>query len=213
MVNYGIIRGNSTYDETRRCVNTPGLGTPTMEVEMPPQSTPSAPVLKRCSRCSNTKPPPEFYSDPRSSDGLRSECKSCTLNRTQKYKQDHKEEVAERDRRWRKANPDRVQASHLRSNGKRVEAARQAVRDWRAKYPERNTAHNKLARAVRSGRIQRPSECVGCGVVAKLHGHHYDYAKPLDVYWLCPTCHRDIHAGFPTKNGRVIPVPPNGDAS
>jgi hypothetical protein len=26
-----------------------------------------------------------------------------------------------------------------------------------------------------------------------LHAHHDDYSRPLDVVWLCPSCHRQHH--------------------
>jgi hypothetical protein len=32
-----------------------------------------------------------------------------------------------------------------------------------------------------------------CGVVGAVQAHHADYARPLDVSWLCISCHRDIH--------------------
>lgn len=39
MVMYGIMSDRFIHDETRRCANTPGLGTPTMEVELHSQYT------------------------------------------------------------------------------------------------------------------------------------------------------------------------------
>ena len=49
----------------------------------------------------------------------------------------------------------------------------------------------KLNRALASGRITRQL-CEVCGT--KAHAHHADYEKPLDVRWLCPQHHADIHA-------------------
>lgn len=47
-------------------------------------------------------------------------------------------------------------------------------------------------RAIKAGKlIKQP--CEQCGNV-KVQAHHRDYDKPLDVMWLCATCHRHIHA-------------------
>lgn len=35
--------------------------------------------------------------------------------------------------------------------------------------------------------------CQKCHSVEKIHAHHSDYSKPLDVTWLCQTCHSELH--------------------
>ena len=35
--------------------------------------------------------------------------------------------------------------------------------------------------------------CEGCGA-KKVHAHHPDYDKPVDVKWLCASCHHQEHA-------------------
>lgn len=61
----------------------------------------------------------------------------------------------------------------------------------------RQVAYNKFRRAVIKGVLKRPSRCQGCRERAigrrRLHGHHEDYAKPLDVMWLCAKCHHERH--------------------
>lgn len=53
-------------------------------------------------------------------------------------------------------------------------------------------ARQALSNAVRRGElIRRP--CEVCGD-PKSEGHHDDYAKLLDVRWLCRTHHRQHHA-------------------
>lgn len=47
--------------------------------------------------------------------------------------------------------------------------------------------------ALRSGRLKR-WPCVICND-PKTEGHHHDYAKPLDVWWLCRKHHVAVHDG------------------
>jgi hypothetical protein len=59
---------------------------------------------------------------------------------------------------------------------------------------ERRRANDTLNRAVEAGRVTRSVWCEACGVYSpKIHGHHRDYAKPLEVVWLCSSCHKFEH--------------------
>ena len=59
-----------------------------------------------------------------------------------------------------------------------------------AKYPEKQSAREKLNYAVRAGKIKKPDCCSKCGVVPKkIEADHRDYSKPLEVTWLCTPCH------------------------
>jgi hypothetical protein len=64
---------------------------------------------------------------------------------------------------------------------------------WRENNPKKVKASQMVNNAVRDGRLDKPDECSSCGSKAKLVGHHSDYDKPLEVEWLCSTCHRQIH--------------------
>ena len=67
------------------------------------------------------------------------------------------------------------------------------------RYPEKAKARDELQRAVRAGRVKR-APCEVCGAVhgqrrpdgtqIKVEAHHPDYAKPLEVQWLCTEHHR-----------------------
>lgn len=50
-----------------------------------------------------------------------------------------------------------------------------------------------VAYAVRFGQLARAEACERCGAVGPVDGHHHDYSKPLDVEWLCRSCHMDHH--------------------
>jgi len=48
-------------------------------------------------------------------------------------------------------------------------------------------------KAIKRGIMIRPQTCEKCGKKTKIVGHHPDYKKPLDVIWLCNSCHRNLH--------------------
>ena len=49
-------------------------------------------------------------------------------------------------------------------------------------------------KAIRSGLLIKPSVCENCGKKGcRLEGHHEDYSMPLEVVWLCYSCHRELH--------------------
>lgn len=72
-------------------------------------------------------------------------------------------------------------------------------------------AYSAVQKALKAGSIKRPMACEVCrqdvGVCSdgrsKLQAHHEDYAKPLDVKWVCPNCHRKETpwAGRGLRNG------------
>lgn len=55
-------------------------------------------------------------------------------------------------------------------------------------------AHALVTRAIKEGRLVRPQRCEKCGKRRKTVAHHEDYSKPLEVKWLCYSCHRSWHA-------------------
>ena len=52
---------------------------------------------------------------------------------------------------------------------------------------------NQVKVALKNGTLVRPERCSACGSNRRLHGHHPNYRKPLDVVWLCSPCHKDQH--------------------
>ncbi len=111
-----------------------------------------------------------------------------------------KECVKARVRERARTNPavqayDRARAKlpHRRENAARV------VRDWRKNNPVGEKAHRALNYAIKTGRVSK-EPCLFCSG-AQVHAHHRDYAKPLEVIWLCPKCHHRLHANFPETEG------------
>jgi hypothetical protein len=55
---------------------------------------------------------------------------------------------------------------------------------------KKRRAMSIVAQAIKDGRLERPDACSNCGDRwCRIHGHHEDYDKPLEVMWLCSRCH------------------------
>jgi len=103
------------------------------------------------------------------------------------YAERHREE----QRRYREAHPERWQDIHRASRAKNRDAANAYIGKYNKEHPERRTAHHAVSNGVRHGTLLRgPCEICGGELV---EGHHDDYGKPLDVRWLCPLHHSQLH--------------------
>ena len=77
-------------------------------------------------------------------------------------------------------------------------AASRANLKYSLRYPERRVAHWMTSNAIRDGRLRR-GPCAFFGVSLRVHAHHNDYTKPLDIVWLCPEHHRVVHVSIPME--------------
>lgn len=98
-------------------------------------------------------------------------------------------------RHWREQNPD-----YHRQYGKEYyqansEAIKSSMIEWADDNPEKVVAQNALKVQIRNGSIIRPELCSACGNTGVMAGHHKDYTKPLEIIWLCRSCHKRVHAG------------------
>ena len=59
------------------------------------------------------------------------------------------------------------------------------------RFPDRVQARKDVYQAIKSGKLT-PQPCELCGSNENIEGHHNDYSKPLDVKWVCRSCHRNI---------------------
>ncbi len=66
-------------------------------------------------------------------------------------------------------------------------------------------ARTKVANAIYSGRLEREC-CERCGSGENIHAHHDDYTKPLDVRWLCASCHKQHHLRLAGKTADQLGI-------
>jgi len=135
----------------------------------------------QCRVCEDIKPQSEFYDRQVRVGGDVGECKECTKARVRSRARNNPA-VQAYDRK-RSRLPHRL--AHTSQNAQR----------WNQKNPHAYKAHYLVSNALRDGRLDR-EPCIFCRA-EKVHAHHRDYSKPLDVIWLCPKCHHRLHANFP----------------
>jgi hypothetical protein len=124
-------------------------------------------------------------------DGHLNKCKNCTKKAVRKNYRKNKDHYRKYDA-VRAMLPHRVKARNEYAKTEQGRKARQrATATYREKHPEKSKAVYAVSNAVRDGRlIKKP--CVFCGK-KRVHGHHCDYSKPLDVVWLCSKHHVWVH--------------------
>lgn len=84
-------------------------------------------IIKRCTKCGETKSLTEFHKDARKPDGLRCECKACAKIVRAKWHAANPEKDRARTAKWRAKNPEKHKAyaiEYRRANPERVKAAR-----------------------------------------------------------------------------------------
>ena len=138
--------------------------------------------MKTCFKCSKKKPLSDFYKHKQMADGHLNKCKECAKSDVWH----HRKENIDRIRKY-----DRVRGSLPH----RVAAQTAVTAAYREKYPERYAANTAVANALRDGRLVK-TVCAHCGA-EQVEAHHPDYARPLDVVWLCAEDHKQIHLAYP----------------
>lgn len=73
-----------------------------------------------------------------------------------------------------------------------AERTRIAINKSIEKHWEKQKARLKVKCAILSGKLLKPTCCSKCGAETKIEGHHEDYTKPLEVIWVCRSCHREL---------------------
>lgn len=150
--------------------------------------------VKTCKTCGHEKPLSAFYEHKGMADGYLNECKECRKTAMRKARAKNAEHYREYDReRYRKDPKVRERINRYLSTDRGKQKAAEAKRRWQKQNPDKRAAHVILGNAVRDGRISKPDKCQDCGEGGVIHAHHDDYAKPLEVRWVCAYCHKRYH--------------------
>lgn len=149
-------------------------------------------MKKRCKRCNLILDISMFYDKVGGKNGKHTICKPCLCEAQKKMY--HTEEYRKRHRtwakKWRSEHHDLVRNAQSRMWNKN----RSLILDrWKTSERIQRACRSITWEAVRKGILAKPTVCSICKHTRPLHAHHDDYAKPLNVQWVCAQCHSDIH--------------------
>lgn len=178
--------------------------------------------MKKCIRCNISKELSNFFKRKGSADGYRSDCKHCHMSvkkdyyllrggaekrrayqKTEAYKDTKKRYRASSKGRlterayskWRYHNVPGAKAysQAYQRKWKKTDKGKAVEAVYRAKAIERGRyrVYHKVLTAFRNGTLIR-KPCEVCGN-SRVHAHHEDYSKPLDVKFLCSKHHTETH--------------------
>lgn len=137
---------------------------------------------KRCSVCFEMKTMEQYQVRRASKDGRTAACRLCLSIRDAR-RVDQPKRVAKR----------KEIAQKRRLSPELTAIENRCKHEWIEKNRIKRSAHIAVDNAVRDRILIKPDNCERCGVNDSLHGHHEDYTKPLDVIWLCRSCHGKRH--------------------
>lgn len=163
----------------------------------------AAAAVYQCKSCEREKAAGQFYAS------NLSRCKECVKASVRGNRADKLDYYRSYDRARYRSDPVRKENAR-KSAASEVGLAAKARATARSKEeePHKWKARHAVSNAIRDGRLTRGDECFFCKAGGKLHAHHHDYSKPLDVFWLCPPCHGKLH----TINGDFLRPKP-GEAA
>lgn len=130
---------------------------------------------KWCNTCKQFLAESAFAKNKARYDGLHAYCLACN----------RKKQAAERARRGEDYR-------EMRRRYRRTENGRRAYNRYRKVFPGKVEAQKLAQMAMRRGELVKPAKCSECDRT-QVEAHHDDYAKPLEVRWLCRWCHQEWH--------------------
>jgi hypothetical protein len=133
--------------------------------------------MKRCFKCGETKALAEFYAHPMMKDGHLNKCKTCAKRDT---------------RQWAAGQPIEELRKYKNAYIKQRHVLDRMNDYKRRQPPEKLRARRMIDKLLMKGKLKR-QPCEVCGTTERIHAHHPDYFKPLEVRWLCAKHYKAEH--------------------
>lgn len=149
----------------------------------------------KCKSCLRILEGTDFYTSNKAT------CKECVKANVRRNRSENIDYYRSYDRLRYRESDERKEASRRCSNSPAgLKARQESAARTRANEPEKYKARNAVSNALRDGKLQKADSCYFCKSTTRLQAHHHDYNRPLDVFWLCASCHGKLH----TINGDFL---------
>ncbi len=162
--------------------------------------------MKICSKCKEEKVLSEFNKAKKNKDGHRPECRTCQAIQAKKYSsqphikaikkkygsQPHRRAIAKEysSQPHRKAITKEYKRKLYQTEAGKLSRAKWAKKYWK-KFPNARTSRSYYF--THKHKIAILDKCQECGDGTLIEAHHCDYNKPMDVIYLCNSCHKAWH--------------------
>lgn len=147
-------------------------------------------LKKQCKDCGIEKPLADFYAHKQMADGHLNKCIQCKKSYQYVYRETNLDVIRAYDRK--RGRTVERKFANLRWQQANSGVHNKACRKWDRANRHKSNASLRIYRAIKRGDLTRGT-CETCGTNDRIHGHHADYSKPLDVQWLCEAHHRKEH--------------------
>lgn len=174
-------------------------------------------MRKTCITCKRNKDTKFFHTDNSRKDNLNPRCKDCMREKSRLYYSQNREKVIQKNSQYYRNNKKQKRQYDRERRKRKRQQINEASTRWREKNPQKRqqvlkryyesvkttqaykTKENTrqiLRQALTDGELIRPTVCSQCNRNTNTEAHHDDYSKPLDVTWLCKSCHSVLHRKY-----------------
>jgi len=149
---------------------------------------------KKCGKCNEVKDVSLFCKSTNRPNGCGyiNLCKQCRSIYNKQYYSSHMGEHAEYRRNYYIINRTLIKKNRREYYLKNKDMIFLYLEKYYRENPLVRKAHARVQKAIIRGTLV-PQLCEFCKE-EKIQAHHEDYTKPLDVWWLCSSCHQILHS-------------------
>jgi hypothetical protein len=159
--------------------------------------------MKICCKCRRELPIGEYYKDKSLCDGLRRDCKSCSLEMSRKYYQKNREKIAEKHGKYRQKNREKI----AEKGRKYYQKNKEKVAERHRKYQQRNKDLYRKYKAKRERNLgfKKIPQYKYAAKVFEHSNTKYDWHHTTDenVLPLPRSLHKKCYAGSNKKLHRL----------